>query len=75
MWEWVADYSSMYPSEPQTNPTGPETGERKVARGGSFHSSAEMLHATYRHSSALTCCNPDLGFRCAAGGSTRLTSR
>ena len=26
----------MVPTEPQTNPTGPETGDKRVTRGGSF---------------------------------------
>lgn len=44
VWEWCADwfdpaYSKVAPSE---NPTGPQDGERKVIRGGSY-----LCHASY----------------------------
>ncbi len=31
-WDWAAKYSA----EPKTDPTGPESGQRKIARGGAF---------------------------------------
>jgi len=66
VWEWTADYYGEYPAEAQTNPTGPKSGERKVARGGSFFSAPDTLHTAYRYSSYLTGCVPNVGFRCAA---------
>jgi uncharacterized protein (DUF885 family) len=66
VWEWTADYYGEYPSEPQNNPTGPETGERKVARGGSYLSAADTLHTAYRYTTGRTHCQPNFGFRCAA---------
>jgi len=66
VWEWTADWYGEYPSEPQTNPTGPETGERQVARGGSYASAPDTLHTAYRLSQPNSR-NPHLGFRCAGG--------
>lgn len=34
VWEMVNDWYGEYPSEPQTDPTGPSTGNAKVVRGG-----------------------------------------
>lgn len=36
LWEWCSDYYGEYPSDAQTNPTGPSTGDKHVLRGGSF---------------------------------------
>jgi formylglycine-generating enzyme required for sulfatase activity len=54
VWEWVADWYAKYPTTPQTNPTGPETGERRMQRGGSCLSSPDTLHAAYRTSAPRT---------------------
>ncbi len=68
VWEWVADWYGEYPTEPQTNPTGPESGDNQVARGGSFMSTPETLHTAYRFSRGGN--QPALGFRCAASAPT-----
>ena len=36
-WEWCADWEGPYPDSTQTNPRGPRTGKRRVARGGSWN--------------------------------------
>jgi formylglycine-generating enzyme required for sulfatase activity len=38
VWEWTADWYGPYSGEYQENPTGPETGQYKVLKGGSFKS-------------------------------------
>ena len=49
VWEWVDDwYEPYYQIRTQNNPTGPETGESKIVRGGSFNSSAGALRITNR---------------------------
>ncbi|MFP6637724.1 MAG: SUMF1/EgtB/PvdO family nonheme iron enzyme [Nitrospinaceae bacterium] len=49
VWEWVNDwYEPYYKIRSKTNPLGPETGESKVVRGGSFNSSAGALRITNR---------------------------
>ena len=36
VWEWCLDWYGSYSEEPQINPTGPESGPRRVSRGGSY---------------------------------------
>lgn len=36
VYEWVADWYGNYPSGRQVNPTGPQSGETRVLRGGSW---------------------------------------
>ena len=36
--EWCSDWYGPYTATPKTNPKGPEKGEYRVARGGSFYS-------------------------------------
>ena len=36
VYEWCSDWYARYTSAAAVNPTGPETGERRVRRGGSF---------------------------------------
>jgi serine/threonine-protein kinase len=36
VWEWVADWYGTYPSGRQVNPTGPQSGDYRVLRGGSW---------------------------------------
>ena len=67
LWEWVADWydAAYYTWGESSNPIGPDEGEHRVVRGGSW-----ICHANY-----LRCANRDhhppdyasrfLGFRCA----------
>lgn len=49
VWEWVNDwYEPYYRKRTKKNPVGPETGDSKVIRGGSFDSSAGALRITSR---------------------------
>lgn len=66
--EWVADWYGInyYGESPAENPTGPETGNQKVLRGGSFGAADGSLYLTTRRFAR----NPggadvDIGFRCA----------
>jgi formylglycine-generating enzyme len=70
VWEWCADWFSAgyYATSPKKNPRGPETGERRVMRGGSY-----LCHASYcnryrvdaRSSNTPDSATTNLGFRCA----------
>ncbi|HSA34030.1 MAG TPA: formylglycine-generating enzyme family protein [bacterium] len=69
VWEWVNDWyaSGYYASSPTNDPTGPETGDARVLRGGSWRSYDDnRLRASSRY-----LYNPGgssyyyLGFRCA----------
>ena len=63
--EWCNDFYAPYPNEQQINPTGPESGEYRVVRGGSWLSNMRTCRSARRNS-----CKPDqtmydLGFRVA----------
>ena len=50
--EWCQDWYGKYSSEAQTNPTGPQSGDRRILRGGNRCSSAENCRVSARsHSS------------------------
>lgn len=46
--EWVWDYYGAYPTEAQTDPTGPETGTLRVYRGGGWNDFAKNMRSAYR---------------------------
>ena len=51
VWEWCQDWFATYPSTPQTNPQGPESGSRRVLRGGGWVDDATSLRVSNRYSS------------------------
>ena len=46
--EWVNDWYGVYPTDPVTDPTGPETGEYHVRRGGNRGQDSRFLTVSYR---------------------------
>jgi formylglycine-generating enzyme required for sulfatase activity len=54
MAEWCQDWYGSYSSSPQTDPAGPDHGERRVSRGGDAYSYAHFSHPSVRSGS-----NPD----------------
>jgi formylglycine-generating enzyme required for sulfatase activity len=64
VWEWVADWYDDYPSEPQTNPLGPEDGTLKTVRGGSWDSDEYYARAAVRYYADPDDRRGDYGFRC-----------
>lgn len=68
VWEWVADWydPAYYAVSPGADPTGPETGEQKVVRGGSWFDTAYFSQTAVRQSSPPDNSDATLGFRCAA---------
>ena len=50
VWEWCADWYGDYSSSPQTNPTGPASGSKRVCRGGSWNSNAVRCRVSTRSS-------------------------
>ena len=66
VWDWVADWGATpYPTGLQVNPTGPESGANKIARGGSWNDYGWGVHATLRGEYPPTYRSPAIGFRCA----------
>jgi formylglycine-generating enzyme len=70
VWEWCADWfgHDYYARSPEENPSGPDHGDRRVMRGGSY-----LCHASYCHRyrvAARSGNTPEstagnIGFRCA----------
>jgi sulfatase modifying factor 1 len=67
VWEWCSDWYGAYPDGPVTEPVGPESGERRVLRGGSWVSDGGLARSAQRND-----VTPDYrylyaGFRLARG--------
>lgn len=71
VWEWTADwfdenaYSHHGPSEVIVNPTGPQTGEHRVVRGGAFRGDYTIVRASMRGNLSPMTQADYFGFRCA----------
>ena len=63
--EWCADWYSLYPETPQTNPTGPETGRSRIYRGGSWQNASKACRITRRNYFAPGTIRNYMGFRLA----------
>jgi len=62
--EWCADwYDRSSPGEPVDDPKGPESGTRRVIRGGSFHSEAKECRSAARASQGPEDRDNSTGFR------------
>jgi formylglycine-generating enzyme required for sulfatase activity len=68
VWEWVADWydPAYYSSSVAQNPQGPDLGERKVFRGGSWGYPAAFIRTSDRARNRPTYAGFNVGFRCAA---------
>ncbi len=65
--EWTADWyaADFYATSPSDNPTGPDTGTRKVLRGGAFGNADPTIYLSARRfSRAPNSGDVDIGFRC-----------
>jgi len=68
VWEWTADWysDSYYSVSPKLDPTGPETGTYKVARGGSWcDKHVDYFKTRYRYPRRSELKDNSIGFRCA----------
>ncbi|MGH7230467.1 MAG: formylglycine-generating enzyme family protein [Nitrospiraceae bacterium] len=65
--EWVDDWydREYYQRSPEKNPTGPESGEKRVIRGGSWNDIPAGVRATVRVAAEPSYRDLTLGFRCA----------
>jgi formylglycine-generating enzyme required for sulfatase activity len=66
VWEWVADWfdEKYYASSTYENPTGPESGEFRVLRGGSWGFNANHLRVADRITRTPDVTDGKFGFRC-----------
>ena len=68
VWEWCADWYAQdyYQTSPEDNPSGPGTGEKRVARGGSRECNMAGIRVCCRRGclSEFASCRY-IGFRCA----------
>lgn len=65
VWEWTQDWFGAYSRSPATNPTGPRSGRKRVARGGGWGSILERLESAFRMDYSPDRRSFDLGFRLA----------
>ncbi len=65
--EWVYDWylDNYYELSPKENPPGPDSGEYRVIRGGSYESQGSGVTTTYRDYTGPATKLATVGFRCA----------
>lgn len=70
VWEWCWDWYAEYPSAAQTDPKGPDSGVRRLLRGGSWYGYPVFVRASNRGYDTPSYRGSDFGFRLAraAGG-------
>ena len=61
--EWCSDWYGNYPATSQTNPEGPESGSRRVLRGGDFDQYASRTTSAYRTDGNPNLRSNFIGFR------------
>lgn len=62
--EWVSDYFAPYPEADIENPTGPDSGDEKVLRGGSFGHAKAWQRGANRNHDLASARRYWRGFRC-----------
>jgi formylglycine-generating enzyme required for sulfatase activity len=65
--EWCQDWYGEYKPEPPIDPEGPETGERRVLRGGSWGLDGWFCRSAYRGGGTPVNRGDYIGFRLALG--------
>ncbi|NLI41376.1 MAG: formylglycine-generating enzyme family protein [Caldisericales bacterium] len=67
VWEWVLDWyaEDYYSQSTDRNPIGPQSGDKKVRRGGSWFFNGGSSRSANRVRSSPADWNYNIGFRCA----------
>jgi formylglycine-generating enzyme required for sulfatase activity/serine/threonine protein kinase len=67
VWEWCADWyaANGYGRTPERDPEGPDRGDRRVLRGGSWNNSGHQCRAARRNKYPPDFRNESIGFRVA----------
>jgi len=63
VWEWCYDWYAPYQEGAKNNPTGPQTGQNRIIRGGSWNSIYAWMRSTYRNFARPNEVYRDVGFR------------
>jgi len=68
VWEWLQDWyaSDQYAVSETVNPRGPERGEKKTRRGGSYHCPVHLIRPAYRSADKPGVAYSVVGFRLIA---------
>ncbi len=66
VWQWCQDRYADYPAEAMVDPHGPESGELRVTRGGSWNDPALLCRSAYRSKNAQDSRFSNLGVRVVA---------
>ena len=69
VWEWSNDWYGVYSAIPGSDPRGPESGQYRVLRGGSWYDPAVNVRVTARNWHPPTRRLPMVGFRVARSAS------
>jgi len=65
-WEWVADWYAPYTADLQADPSGPESGDYRIWRGGAWNESAPRnFTGFFRRPAPADAATTTNGFRCA----------
>lgn len=67
VFEWCQDWYGDYSSQAVTDPQGPESGDLRVLRGGSWFSGGRYCRSAYRRDYSPGFANLNIGFRLARG--------
>jgi len=68
VWEWCWDYYAPYPTGQVLNPTGPQSGSTRVARGGSWVDAQRVVRPANRGQAPENHRSSGIGFRLARNG-------
>jgi len=66
VWQWCWDWYDTYPTEPQTDPTGPSSGTSRILRGGCWGNSSSRLRSANRGGNDPYNVDSGVGFRVVA---------
>jgi len=65
VYEWLNDWYGVYKDTPQTDPKGPDAGQKRVGRGGAWNSSMSACRVSSRAVDSPGNRDPNCGFRLA----------
>ncbi len=65
VWEWCSDWYDYYPARAVTDPPGPDSGEERVLRGGSWNYNPAEVRSASRAGRAPGYRDNSIGFRLA----------